>query len=111
MQRPDVLWMPPRRKLSRDHSILLFMLGVAVLAFGIGRWAGSYGIVRADSGDSPQVDVRQIDGGSSLVVYYPSLKKMFVYQPFGGQPVWPCAYSIQLSAPGGTVERQACQNN
>lgn len=101
MQLPDVLC----------HRVLLTMLGIAVLAFGIGRWAGAYGIVRADSGDSPQVDVRQIDGGSSLVVYYPSLKKMFVYQPFAGQPVWPCAYSIQLSAPGGTVERQACQNN
>jgi hypothetical protein len=92
-------------------NIVSIMLGVAILAFGIGRWAGSYGVVKADSGDSPQVDVRQIGGDSSLVVYYPSLKKMFVYQPFAGQPTWPCAYSIQLSAPGGTVDRQACQAN
>ncbi len=93
------------------NNILLMMLGVSILAFGIGHWAGSYGVVKADSGDSPQVDVRQIGGDSSLVVYYPSVKKMFVYQPFAGPPTWPCAYSIQLSAPGGTVERQACQGN
>jgi hypothetical protein len=43
-------------------------------------------------------------------VYYPSLKKLFVYQPFAGPPTWNCAYSIQLSAPGGTVERKACGN-
>lgn len=96
---------------SMKKNTLWIMLSVAVLAFGIGQWAGSYGIVNADSGESPQVDVGQIGADSSLVVYYPSQKKMFVYQPFVGQPVWPCAYSIQLSVPGGTVERQACQNN
>jgi hypothetical protein len=33
-----------------------------------------------------------------------------VYQnPFVGLPTWPCSYSIQLSEPGGKVERQPCR--
>jgi hypothetical protein len=94
---------------NMTRNYLLMAVAVTLLAFGIGRWAGSSGVVRADSGDA-QIDVRQIDGSSSLVVYYPSLKKLFVYQPFAGPPTWNCAYSIQLSAPGGTVERKACGN-
>jgi len=91
-------------------NFLLTVFCAAIVAFCLGQWVGSYGIVEADSA-GPQIDVRQIDGASNLVVYYPDLKKMFVYQPFAGQPVWPCQYSIQLSTPGGTVERQACQNH
>ena len=82
---------------------------VALASFAIGRWTASNKVVRADSGDA-QIDVRQVDGSSSLVVYYPSIKKVFFYQPFFGAPSWGCAYSIQLSSPGGKVERQACGN-
>lgn len=64
--------------------------------------------MRADSGENPVIDVRQIAGNSSLVVYYPSLKSFFIYQPFAGMPTWGCAYSIQLSTPGGTVDREPC---
>lgn len=92
-------------------NLMLIVLCVAVVTFSLGRFAGAYGVVRADSTESPQIDIRQISGGSSLVVYYPDLKKMFVYQPFAGQPIWPCQYSIQLSTPGGAVERQACPGN
>ena len=92
------------------NRYLWIALAIALLAFGVGRWVASYGTVRADSGASAQIDVRQIDGSSSLVVYYPSLNKLFVYQPFAGPPTWSCAYSIQLSTPGGAVERQACTN-
>jgi len=91
-------------------SYLWLAGAIALVAFGIGQWAGSYRSVHADSGGGAQIDVRQIDGTSSLVVYYPSINKLFVYQPFAGPPTWSCAYSITLSTPGGTVERQACTN-
>jgi hypothetical protein len=87
--------------------VIWIIFALVAGAFGAGRWVGGYQIVRADSDDA-QIDVRQIDGSSSLVVYYPGTTKMFVYQPFAGQPTWPCAYSIQLSTPGGTVARKAC---
>lgn len=89
------------------RDLIWIVCAVIAIAFGVGQWVGSYHTVKADSDDA-QIDVRQIDGSSSLVVYYPGTKKMFIYQPFAGQPTWPCAYSIQLSTPGGTVERKAC---
>ena len=53
--------------------------------------------------------IRPVGGDSSLTVFYPGINKLFVYQnPFVGLPTWNCAYSIQLSTPGGKVERQAC---
>lgn len=93
----------------RKTRPLLIFTGVVLLTFMAGRWSRFDGTVKADSGDNPQVEVREISGASSLVVYYPNLKKMFVYQnPFVGLPTWPCAYSIQLSSPGGSVNRQPC---
>ena len=89
-------------------SLIWMVLGLTLVCFEAGLWVGSSRIVRADSGYSPQIDVRQIDGGISLVVYYPDLKKVFFYQPFAGPPIWGCAYSIQLSTPGGQVDRQPC---
>ena len=87
-------------------SLLWIVLCLA--AFEAGRWTGAFQTVKADATPSPQIDVRQVDGSTSLVVYYPDLKKMFFYQPFAGAPTWPCAYSIQLSTPGGKVDRQPC---
>ncbi len=85
------------------------VIAVGLASFIGGRWSRADRIVRADSGDSPQIDVRQITGSTSMVVYYPNLKKAYVYQsPFVGLPTWPCAYSIQLSTPGGTIDRQPC---
>jgi hypothetical protein len=87
-------------------------LGIAALslaAFTAGRFTYPTTAVHADSPDSPQVELRPVGGDSSLVVYYPKLNKVFIYQtPLIGAPKWGCSYSIQLGAPGGTVERQQC---
>ena len=89
----------------------LIVLAVAMAAFLAGRWSNSNSSVRADSGAAPQIEVRPIGGDSSLTVYYPNLNKLFVYQaPFAGLPKWNCSYSIQLSTPGGQIERQPCSN-
>lgn len=92
-------------QMQRSWLIALILL---MAGFIVGRWSGPVGVVKADGGDNPQIDVREIGGSSSLVVFYPGTKKLFVYQPFAGMPTWPCAYSIQLSTPGGTVNRQPC---
>ncbi|WP_321474087.1 hypothetical protein [uncultured Paludibaculum sp.] len=87
--------------------LLLWGLLVAAAGFEAGRLAAPASRVRADD-EMPQVDVRPVGAGTNLVVYYPTLKKMFFYQPFVGQPTWGCQYAIQLSTPGGTVERSQC---
>ena len=92
-------------------NTLLAAFALALAVFIAGRWSGSMVRVSADSTDSPQIQVRPVAGDSSLIVYYPKLNKFFVYQnPFVGLPTWGCAYSIQLSTPGGTVQRQPCSN-
>ena len=47
---------------------------------------------------------------SSLIVYYPSLKKAYVYaNPFVGAPAsGSCAYAFQLGKAGGPVTRTLC---
>ena len=87
----------------------LAAIALALAAFTLGRWNSSTTVVKAQSSSTPQIDVRPVDGQSSLIVYYPDLKKVFVYQnPFIGMPKWGCAYSIKLDKPGGTIERKQC---
>ena len=82
-----------------------FLFGVT--AYLAGLCSSSIRTVKADSPGSPTFQIQAIRGDSGLTVYYPGLNKLFVYQnPFAGLPSWGCAYSIQLSTPGGKITRQ-----
>lgn len=96
-----------------QKKIFCFAAVLATLAaFVIGRWSTSPTMVKADSAEAPQIEVRPIGGDSSLTVFYPSLNKLFVYKnPFVGLPTWSCSFSVQLSTPGGTIERQPCKDS
>jgi hypothetical protein len=102
------VWMIRRILQAMQRTTLLALIAVAVAAFLAGH--GSLpGRVKADEGESPSIAVQSVRGDTSLTVYYPSQKKLFVYQtPFVGAPTWNCSYSIQLSTPGGSIERQQC---
>jgi hypothetical protein len=92
----------------RKSTIVIFCL-VALIAYWAGYGGRRSATVKADSAESPTIAIQPVRGDTSLTVYYPSLRKFYVYQtPFVGMPTWNCAYSIQLSTPGGSVERQAC---
>lgn len=95
----------------RNSSSLLIIMAAALGAFLVGRWSTLTTSVLADSAGTPQIEVRPIGGDSSLTVFYPGINKLFVYQtPFVGMPSWSCSYSIQLSTPGGKIDRQPCPN-
>src|SRR5947208_3393840 len=95
----------------RHTTFYLILSAVGAASFLAGRWSGSSRSVFADSAGTPQIEIRPVGGDSSLTVFYPGVNKLFVYQnPFVGLPAWNCAYSIQLSTPGGKIERQACAN-
>ena len=96
--------------MPNSRSILIVLLTV-LAAFEAGRWTGPPTTAKAYAADSTQVEVREINAQTSLVVYEPSVRKMFVYTPFAGQPTWSCAFSIQLGAPGEKVERQQCTDS
>ena len=95
--------------LSGRLRVAFILVLTSVLSFLAGRWSRPGTSVHADSGSAAQIEVRDINGGSSLVVFYPNLNKVFVYAtPFVGLPTWQCAYSFQLSTPGGSINRQPC---
>jgi hypothetical protein len=95
----------------RILNTILLAAVAALIAFGLGRWTQSASLVRADSGGTPAIDLHAVTGSTSLTVFYPNLNKLFVYQnPFVGLPTWSCSYSVQLSTPGGKVEREPCPN-
>jgi hypothetical protein len=90
-------------------SLRFAVLSIAA-GFLLGHWFGSTKVVRADSAAAAQVEVRDINGNSSLILSYPSLKTIYVYQtPFVGLPTWSCAYWFQLGDPGAPITRQPCK--
>jgi hypothetical protein len=92
-------------------TLCLMFTAAAAGSFLAGHWSASNKSVLADSEGNPQIEIRPVGGDSSLTVFYPGMNKLFVYQnPFVGLPTWNCAYSIQLSTPGGKIERQPCPN-
>jgi hypothetical protein len=94
-----------------NRATLLTITVIGLLGFTAGRLTRPTGRVKADSSAAPIIQVEPIRGDSSLTVYYPDQNKLYVYQsPFIGAPNWGCAYSIQLSTPGGTIQRQPCPN-
>lgn len=94
-----------------NRTIFLVFPVIALLGFLAGRLTAPAQHVKAYSAGSPMVQVQPIKGDTSLTVYYPDLKKLFVYQnPFVGGPNWGCAYTVQLGSPGANIERQPCPN-
>ena len=95
----------------RKSTFVLMLVAMGIASFLAGRGSTLNRSVLADSAGTPQIEVRPIGGDTSLTVFYPGMNKLFVYQnPFVGLPTWGCSYSIQLSTPGGKVERQPCPN-
>jgi hypothetical protein len=91
------------------RTTCLAFAAIALFAYLAGYWSHPMTTAIADSGETPLITVQAVRGDTGLTVYYPSLKKFFVYQsPFVGLPSWNCAYSIQLSTPGGPIEREPC---
>ncbi len=86
-------------------SLVVLMI---LLAFIAGWLGAGRQVVSAQDMDA-RLEVRTVGPESSLIVYYPSLKKAYVYaNPFVGAPSSGCAYAFQLSKAGGPVTRTPC---
>jgi len=83
-------------------------IAIVVLSFAAGWLASGGRTVQAQS-QAPQVDVRNVGTESSIVVYYPDRKTMYVYaQPFVAGPYPPCTYRITVGEPGKALTREQC---
>jgi hypothetical protein len=84
---------------------------VGVLALGF--WFGASSPVKASSSAASAGDVQfQLAGvseKSSLLVYQPATKTVYVYQgATTGNSNLQCSFKFQLGAPGGPIQRVPC---
>lgn len=82
----------------------------AVLAFGF--WLGAGRAVKASSSDAGmgvQFQLAGVSMESSLLVYQPETRTVYVYQgaTFGNANVQ-CTYKFQMTRPGDVIRRVPC---
>ena len=95
----------------------VFVWGRNILAvvglLALGFWLGSSRTVKAagyDSGDGVQFQLTGIDRSSSLLVYEPRRRTVYVYQgATTGNSTVGCSYMYHLNKPGGPIQRENCQ--
>jgi hypothetical protein len=93
--------------MERTRAGLRDLLAViGVLAFGC--WLGSGHGVHA-SGDDVQFQLQGINEASSLLVYQPSTKTVYVYRgAMAGNSALQCNFKFELTKPDGVIRRQNC---
>jgi hypothetical protein len=87
----------------------LALIGILALGF----WLGSGHAVHASSYDAGQGVQFQLTGdvgpSSSLLVYHPSTKTVYVYQgAMQGISTLQCTYRFQMEQPGEVIRRSPC---
>jgi hypothetical protein len=87
----------------------LMLAGVLAL----GYWLGAGGTAKASSYNADAADVQfqlvGINEHSSLLVYQPESKTVYVYQgATTGNSYLQCTYKFQLGKPGGAIQRLPC---
>lgn len=82
-----------------------------VLAFGF--WLGTSRTVKAsgyESGGDVEFQLTGINATSSLLVYQPGTKTVYVYQgATTGNSALQCSYMFQLTRPGEVIHRVPCR--
>lgn len=96
-------------KLSQWVRNALAVAGVLAL----GYWLGASGTVKASSGSASSADVQfqlgAVSDHSSLLIYQPGTKTVYVYQgATTGNSNLQCSFKYQLGTPGGAIQRVSC---
>jgi len=77
----------------------------------IGYWFGASRVVRADSssGNGVEFQLTGVSDMSTLLVYQPSEKSVYVYRgATAGNATVQCSFKFVLGAPGGAIQRVNC---
>jgi len=88
--------------------------GLAMLALlMLGYWLGAGSSVKAssdgDNGADVQFQLTTFNETSSLLVYQPTTKTVYVYRGATvGNSAVQCSYKFQLDRPGGVIQRVSC---
>ncbi|MGA7859557.1 MAG: hypothetical protein WCA11_16600 [Terracidiphilus sp.] len=83
---------------------------VGMLALGF--WLGAGRTVKASSyenGGNVEFQLAGVNETSSLLVYQPSTKTVYVYRgATQGNSALQCSYKFQMETPGGVIQRVPC---
>jgi hypothetical protein len=83
---------------------LLALAGV----FALGYWLAGARAVHASS-DDVQFELQGVNESSSLLVYQPSTKTVYVYRgAMAGNSALQCNFVFQMTKPGGVIHRENC---
>ncbi len=96
-----------------DKTFVWIRNGFAVVGvLALGFWLGSGHPVHASnygSGEGVQFQLTGIDHSSSLLVYHPETRTVYVYQgAMQGNSALQCTYMFRMDEPGGVIRRDQC---
>ncbi len=93
--------------MERAREILRNLMALAGV-FALGYWLAGAKAVHASS-DDVQFELQGVNENSSLLVYQPSSKTVYVYRgAMVGNSALQCNFMFKLTAPGGVVNRENC---
>jgi hypothetical protein len=93
--------MEKAKELARNG---LALIGV----FALGYWLAGARTVHA-SGDEVQFELQGVSENSSLLVYQPANKTVYVYRAaMTGNSELQCNFQFELTKPGGVIHRRNC---
>lgn len=76
--------------------------------FALGYWLAGAKRVQA-SGENVFFQLQGVDKASSLLVYQPSTKSVYLYQgAMTGNAALQCNYKFEMTSPGGVIRRVPC---
>jgi len=98
--------MEKAKELTRN---LLALIGV----FTLGYWLAAVNPIYASSdhasGDDVQFELQGVNEASSLLVYQPSTRTVYVYRgAMVGNSALQCNFKFELTKPGGVIHRENC---
>jgi len=87
---------------------VLALVGILALGFWLGAGrpvnASSY-----ESGQGVQFQLAGVENSSSLLVYHPGTRTVYVYQgAMVGNAALQCTYMFQMNQPGAVIRRVPC---
>jgi hypothetical protein len=85
------------------------LLTILALAYWLGVTRPSRSTVYAANQLDPQFQLTTVNQTSSLLVYQPDTKTIYVYQgATTGNSAVQCSFKFQLDRPGGVIQRVPC---
>jgi hypothetical protein len=99
--------LPGGENMERAKELMRSLLALAGV-FALGYWLAGARAVHASS-DDVQFELQGVNESSSLLVYQPSTRTVYVYRgAMVGNSALQCNFMFQMTKPGGVVHRENC---